>query len=124
MRGPRPAAAEAEREALLEYAKNIKATKIGVLHDAGYGNVVLAELKPMADKYGVKLVAIEKFDGTDVAVFNIDGEFYGKASQMARVELAAGPHRIEVVRPGYRTEETEVQVDGDTRKVVVRLERR
>jgi branched-chain amino acid transport system substrate-binding protein len=49
-------------EALLEYAKSIKATKIGVLHDAGYGSVVLAELKPLADKYGVKLVAIEKFE--------------------------------------------------------------
>ena len=49
-------------QALLEYAKSIKATKIGVLHDAGYGTVVLAELKPMADKYGIKLVAIEKFE--------------------------------------------------------------
>jgi branched-chain amino acid transport system substrate-binding protein len=49
-------------EALLEYAKSIKATKIGVLHDAGYGTVVLAELKPLADKYGVKLVAVEKFE--------------------------------------------------------------
>jgi branched-chain amino acid transport system substrate-binding protein len=49
-------------EALLEYAKNIKATKIGVLHDAGYGTVVMAELKPLADKYGVKLVAVEKFE--------------------------------------------------------------
>ncbi|CAN5757485.1 ABC transporter substrate-binding protein [soil metagenome] len=49
-------------QALLEYAKSIKATKIGVLHDAGYGNVVMAELKPMAEKYGVKLVAIEKFE--------------------------------------------------------------
>ena len=49
-------------QALLEYAKSIKATKIGVLHDAGYGNVVLAELRPMADKYDVKLVAIEKFE--------------------------------------------------------------
>jgi branched-chain amino acid transport system substrate-binding protein len=49
-------------QALLEYAKSIKATKIGVLHDAGYGTVVLAELKPLADKYGVKLVAIEKFE--------------------------------------------------------------
>ena len=48
--------------ALLEYAKSIKATKIGVLHDAGYGNVVMAELKPLADKYGVKLVAVEKFE--------------------------------------------------------------
>ena len=33
-----------------------------MLHDAGYGTVVLAELKPMADKYGIKLVAIEKFE--------------------------------------------------------------
>jgi branched-chain amino acid transport system substrate-binding protein len=49
-------------EALLEFAKNIKATKIGVLHDAGYGTVVMAELKPLADKYGVKLVAVEKFE--------------------------------------------------------------
>lgn len=49
-------------QALLEYAKSIKATKIGVLHDAGYGNVVMAELKPLADKYGVKLVAVEKFE--------------------------------------------------------------
>lgn len=49
-------------EALLEYAKSIKATKIGVLHDAGYGNVVMAELKPLAEKYGVKLVAVEKFE--------------------------------------------------------------
>ena len=48
--------------ALLEYAKSIKATKVGVLHDAGYGNVVMAELKPLADKYGVKLVAVEKFE--------------------------------------------------------------
>ncbi|MFO1079096.1 MAG: ABC transporter substrate-binding protein [Reyranellaceae bacterium] len=49
-------------QALLEYAKEIKATKLGVLHDAGYGAVVLAELKPMLDKYGVKLVAVEKFE--------------------------------------------------------------
>ena len=49
-------------QALLEYAKSIKATKVGVLHDAGYGNVVMAELKPLADKYGVKLVAVEKFE--------------------------------------------------------------
>lgn len=49
-------------QALLEYAKSIKATKVGVLHDAGYGNVVMAELKPLAEKYGIKLVAVEKFE--------------------------------------------------------------
>jgi branched-chain amino acid transport system substrate-binding protein len=49
-------------QALLEYAKHIKATKLGVLHDAGYGAVVLAELRQQIDKYGVKLVAVEKFE--------------------------------------------------------------
>ena len=49
-------------EALLEYARSIKATKVGVLHDAGYGAVVLAELKPLAEKYGVKIVSTEKFE--------------------------------------------------------------
>ena len=49
-------------QALLEYAKSIKATKVGVLHDAGYGNVVMAEIRPLADSYGVKLVAVEKFE--------------------------------------------------------------
>jgi branched-chain amino acid transport system substrate-binding protein len=49
-------------EALLEYARSIKVTKVGVLHDAGYGAVVMAELKPLADKYGVKIVSTEKFE--------------------------------------------------------------
>jgi hypothetical protein len=31
---------------------------------------------------------------------------------------------VEVVRPGYRTEETEINVDPEARKVVVRLDRR
>ena len=59
----------------------------------------------------------------DASVY-VDGEFYGKASQVSRIELAAGRHRIEVVRPGYRTEETEVTVDGEAKKIVVRLDRR
>jgi hypothetical protein len=59
----------------------------------------------------------------DASVY-VDGEFYGKASQLAHLELAAGRHRIEVVRPGYRTEETEVTIDREPRKLVVKLERR
>jgi hypothetical protein len=59
----------------------------------------------------------------DASVY-VDGEFYGKASQVAHLELAVGRHRIEVVRPGYRTEETEVTVDREPRKLVVKLERR
>ena len=76
-----------------------------------------------APRDGARGEVIFEIDPPDASIY-VDGEFYGKASQVTRLELPAGAHRIEVVRPGYRTEETEVQVDGDTRKVVVRLERR
>lgn len=59
----------------------------------------------------------------DASVY-IDGEFQGKASQVTRVPLPVGRHRIEVVRPGYRTEETEINVDAEGRKIVVKLDRR
>lgn len=59
----------------------------------------------------------------DASVY-IDGEFHGKASQLSQVQLPYGRHRVEVVRPGYRTEETEINVDPEARKVVVRLDRR
>jgi hypothetical protein len=59
----------------------------------------------------------------DASVY-IDGEFYGKASQVTRLELPAGRHRLEVVRPGYKTDETEVDIDRETRRVTVKLERR
>lgn len=59
----------------------------------------------------------------DASVY-IDGEFHGKASQVTQVQLPLGRHRIEVVRPGYRTEETEINVDAEGRKVVVKLDRR
>ena len=49
-------------QALLEYAKSIGATRLGVLHDAGYGNVVMAELRAIAADYQVNFVAIEKFE--------------------------------------------------------------
>jgi PEGA domain len=64
-----------------------------------------------------------QIEPADASVY-IDGEFFGKASQMSRVDLPPGRHRIEVVRPGYKTEEAEVEVGGDAKKVVVKLERR
>ncbi|MEO8362436.1 MAG: PEGA domain-containing protein [Vicinamibacteria bacterium] len=60
---------------------------------------------------------------SDASVY-VDGEFYGKAGQVSRLDLPAGRHRVEVVRPGYKTEEAEVTVDRETKKVVVKLERR
>jgi len=59
----------------------------------------------------------------DASVY-VDGEFYGKAAQLTRLELPTGRHRIEVVRPGYKTEETEVNVLGEATRVVVKLSRR
>ena len=50
-------------KALLEYAtKAAKAKRIGVLHDSGYGNVVMAAMKSVVESYAVEFVATEKFD--------------------------------------------------------------
>lgn len=59
----------------------------------------------------------------DASVY-VDGEFYGKASQVKQLDLPPGRHRLEVVRPGYKTVEKEVDIDGEATSVVVTLERR
>ena len=85
--------------------------------------------RPSEDRYsppsresgrGEVLLDIEP---ADASVY-VDGEFYGKASEATRLDLPAGRHRIEVVRPGYRTEETEVVVERDSKRVAVKLDRR
>jgi branched-chain amino acid transport system substrate-binding protein len=56
-------------KALLEYAtKSAKAKRIGVLHDSGYGNVVMTAMKSVAGDYAVEFVGTEKFEvgATDV----------------------------------------------------------
>jgi hypothetical protein len=51
----------------------------------------------------------------------VDGEFHGRQST---VRLAPGRHRIEIVHPGYRTVEREVDVrPGRTTEIEVELER-
>ncbi len=77
---------------------------------------------PPAKEAGRSEVLLD-IEPADASVY-VDGEFYGKASQVTRLELPAGAHRIEVVRPGYRTEETEIDVTGEVKKVVVKLDRR
>ena len=57
-------------KAMLEYAtKALKAKKIGVLHDSGYGQLVNNALKEQSAGYGVEYVAVEKFEvgATDVS---------------------------------------------------------
>lgn len=59
----------------------------------------------------------------DATVY-VDGEFRGSARQADRLDLAPGRHRLEVVRPGYRTVEREIEVrPGRNEAVVVDLER-
>jgi len=45
----------------------------------------------------------------DASVY-VDGEFRGSGRQSANLRLRPGRHRIEVVRPGFRTVEREVEV--------------
>jgi len=49
--------------AMLEYTtKVLQAKKIGVLHDTGYGQVVMNQLNSLTGEYGVEFVSVEKFE--------------------------------------------------------------
>ena len=56
--------------AMLEFAtKSAKAKKIGVLHDTGYGQAVMASLTSVASSYGIEFSVVERFEvgATDVS---------------------------------------------------------
>ena len=54
----------------------------------------------------------------------VDGAFRGTGRDATSLRLPAGRHRVEIVRPGYRTEEREVEVrTGETTQLEVDLER-
>ena len=60
----------------------------------------------------------------DASVY-VDGQFKGSARQASSLELPAGRHRIEVVRPGFRTDERDFEIEtGVTRDLSVELQRR
>jgi hypothetical protein len=59
----------------------------------------------------------------DASVY-VDGAFRGNGREASALRLPAGRHRVEVVRPGYRTSENDVDVPaGETTKLRVILER-
>jgi hypothetical protein len=59
----------------------------------------------------------------DASIY-IDGVFRGPARAVDGLPLSAGRHRIEIVRPGYRTEEREIEVrSGETTDLRADLER-
>lgn len=47
----------------------------------------------------------------DASVY-VDGRFIGSAKQAGELELRPGRHRIEVVRPGYRTAERDLTIES------------
>jgi len=60
----------------------------------------------------------------DVASVYVDGAFRGSAHEASSLKLPAGRHRIEIVRPGYRTHEQQVDVaPGETTDIRIELER-
>ncbi len=59
----------------------------------------------------------------DASVY-VDGEFRGTVRDASRLDLTPGRHRIEIVRPGYRTVERQVEVrPGDSTEIVIDLEK-
>jgi len=59
----------------------------------------------------------------DASVY-VDGAFRGSGREASTLKLAPGKHRIEVVRPGYRTTEREVEIaPGEPTEVTIELER-
>jgi hypothetical protein len=58
------------------------------------------------------------------AVVYVDDAFRGMARQVGRLRLAPGRHRVEVVRPGFRTADREVDVQpGTVASLEIELER-
>jgi branched-chain amino acid transport system substrate-binding protein len=54
---------ELNARALFEYARSLGAKKVGVLHDTGYGNVVMRELNNVAGDYkDIQFVGLEKYE--------------------------------------------------------------
>ena len=65
-----------------------------------------------------------QFQPQDATIY-IDGEFRGTAAQVQTVELSAGTHRVEVVRPGFVTYDRDLEVQaGDNSDLRVELEPR
>jgi len=64
-----------------------------------------------------------RVEPVDASVY-VDGAFRGTGREAGTLRLSPGRHRIEVVRPGYRTTDQEIEVaPGETTQLSVTLER-
>lgn len=55
-------AQELNARSLLVYAKSTKATRLGVLHDSGYGQAIWNSMRKLGKEYGVTFTQVEKFE--------------------------------------------------------------
>ena len=77
------------------------------------------EPAPGTEKTLVRLAVLP----ADAAVY-VDGRFRGSGGGILELELRPGLHRVEVVRPGYRTVDREIEVpEDDPLTVEVEMER-
>ncbi len=59
----------------------------------------------------------------DASIY-VDGQFRGTARQIGQLDLPPGRHRVEIVRPGFRTDDRDVDIEGGrTRDLTVELQR-
>jgi hypothetical protein len=68
---------------------------------------------PRAPTGGVRL----QVEPRDATVY-VDGEYRGSARELPDLRLAAGHHRVEVVRPGFQPLEKEIDVEADRTTVL------
>jgi hypothetical protein len=82
------------------------------------------EQRRPADEMAAASGRLELTVKPDDASVYVDGAFRGSAREASSLKLPAGRHRIEIVRPGYRTHEQQVDVaPGETTDIKVELER-
>jgi hypothetical protein len=64
-----------------------------------------------------------KVSPADASVY-VDGAFRGTAREAASLQLPPGQHRLELVRPGYRTHERTIEIgSGDAITVTIEMEK-
>lgn len=84
---------------------------------------VLQAPSPGGDHSSTPGLLVIDVSPNDASVY-VDGRFIGNARQTGEIELAPGPHRVEIVRPGYGTAEREFTIEaGRTQRLEVSLRR-
>jgi len=71
------------------------------------GGVSVAEAAPRSRERGELRLRVQPEDAT----VYVDGEFRGTGRELRTLHLSAGHHRIELVRPGFRSLEKELEVE-------------